>query len=73
MRTTINLGAKERAIIEGYPRGVTFTSIFKCLLLSTVSTNEEWRVILSEQPGIMRARDEILKKVRALGRKSLIL
>jgi len=73
MRTTIYLDEKEREAIESFPRGVTMSSIFRCLLLAGVTSMDEWNDILSKEPDMVKARDAIKEKLKSVGKRSIVL
>jgi hypothetical protein len=72
MRTTIYLDEKEREAIKSFPRGVSMSVIFRCLLLAGVTSMEEWNAILAKEPDILKARDAIKEKLKSVGKRSII-
>jgi hypothetical protein len=73
MRTTVYLDEESRAVIDSFPRQVTMSSIMRCLLQAAVATEEDWKELLKNEPDIARAREAIKEKMKAVGKRVIVL
>ena len=74
MRTSIYLDEQDRKIIDSFPRSVSMNSIVRCLLKAASMTDEkEWDDLMESDADLRNARDEIKKKLKGFGRRTIAL
>jgi hypothetical protein len=74
LRTSIYLDKHDREIIDSFPRGVSMNSIFRCLLrAASVSDEKEWDELLENDVDLRNARDEIKRRLKGFGRRTIAL